>query len=256
MKIDPSGSIEAGEEIEKAVGDLMKTGYGDVAQPLLKSIGKTLALAWEAAIETPIRHWSEKRKALFAARLRKYLEQIAQIEEEHLCGVPPEIGCPLLERLSYVQDDYIAEKFVSLLTTASSDETINQAHPRFVSLIDSISPDEANILDCIADKKKLRMPFVMAGRLLGIHLTGLEQQISLHFPENIELYLSNLVSLAVLNIEEDIHAWSPAFDDLCKLYRYSRADIPELPIDSAQQLRATSSLRVTVFVVAQALSRR
>ena len=153
MNDDPFGGIL--EKFTEEVANLVPEIYKDAGKPALSKLGKTVGLLWDSCVYLPAAIYSAKTRARLLPRLRHYLNEIAAIEDQNLCEVPAQIGVQILERLSYVDDNDIADLFLNLLTTASSKETNNLAHPRFVSLIDSISPDEARILTYLRGKERL-----------------------------------------------------------------------------------------------------
>ena len=182
------------EEVAKLVPEI----YKDAGQPAIWKIGKTLGLLWDSCVHLRAVLYSAETRARLAPRIRQYLNEIAAIENDNLCEVPAQIGVPILERLTYVTDDDIADLFIRLLSSASSEETINLAHPRFVSLIDSISPDEARILTYLRGKKRLeflqiRVPGVDEDKTLW----GIPHRFCLKFPQNMRLYFNNLASLGI-----------------------------------------------------------
>lgn len=202
MKIDTtSGIVETGEKIEEAIGEIAKQGYGDLLRPFVKALGTTLMEGWNGLFGYRVHYWSEAQKIQFLKRFVDYCEQVEAISEEHRSQIPVEIGIPVMDRLSYVQDDDIAGKFVRLLVTASSDETINLAHPSFIHVIDNISSDEAKILDGMDRSTEL---MVITGRSksrsaevkTGTGLVGTDANLLFH--ENVQLYLDNLTGLGVL----------------------------------------------------------
>ena len=83
---------------------------------------------------------------MFEKRLKEYSDKLDAISEEKICKVNPQIGIPIIDKLTYVTDDDIADLFTTLLGKASSYNTINQAHPGFVQIIDKLSGDEAKII--------------------------------------------------------------------------------------------------------------
>ncbi len=173
-------------------------------QPALSELGKTVGLLWDSCVYLPAAIYSAKTRARLLPRLQYYLNKIAAIEEQNLRAVPPEIGVPILERLSYVADDDIADLFLNLLTTASCKETNNLAHPRFVNLIDSISPDEARILIQLKEEEKLWVLRSDSEDQPGVYLDlsdwAFSRRAELKFPHNMTLYLDNLISLGILDV--------------------------------------------------------
>ena len=68
------------------------------------------------------------------------------VPPEDVSEVPPEIGVPIIEKLSYVTNEELRKLYIELLAKASIKEENDKAHPNFINIINSLSPDEANLL--------------------------------------------------------------------------------------------------------------
>ena len=122
--------------------------YSDLIQPSVKKVGEALEIVFDyfPTLLLPLKLHNEKCKFNFQKRLAEYKDKIESIPNEKICKVNPEIGVPIIEQLIYITDDEIADLFTTLLTKASSIDTINQAHPGFIQLINRLSRDEALII--------------------------------------------------------------------------------------------------------------
>lgn len=138
----------------------------------------------------------------------------------------PQIGTPIIEKLSYTTTDEIADLFTSLLASASNKEKVNLAHPSFVGIIESLSTDEARIVQFLKGKMEIEY-CEFQGRIKGGNgyvtlvrrATLLTRDVSFDFPENIEAYLSNLVSQGVLNDMAGLYKVSTSVtDQICEYY--------------------------------------
>ena len=198
----------------KETPQILLTIYGDLAQPSVKKVGTALETVFEfsTSLLLPIKLLNEKFKLNFEKRLNEYKEKIEQISEENLCEVNPQIGTPIIEKLSYTTNDEIANLFTNLLTKASSTETVNLAHPAFVQLIERLSVDEASIIKyllnndiipCISFRAHLKenngfQEILKNGTLIQF-------EIELLFPQNIKTYLDNLSSMGILDVSHGLH---------------------------------------------------
>ena len=196
-------------EIQNVLTDCAKTilpqVYTDLAQPGVKAVGQALGTVLElsSTILLPLKLVNEKAKLLFAKRMNEYKEKLESIPEEKRTTVAPELGTPILDKLTYTTNDEIANLFTNLLTNASNEGRVNVAHPSFVSMIEHLSPDEARILkylqnvDCV-----LYCDFngnVENGyRILRKHVTMIQKNVALQYPQNEYAYLSNLESMGIL----------------------------------------------------------
>lgn len=210
----------------KQTPKILATIYGDIAQPSVKKVGIALETVFEfsTAFLLPVKLLNEKFKINFEKRLTEYKEKIEKIPEEEICEVNPQIGTPLIEKLSYTTNEEIADLFTNLLSKASSIKTVNLAHPSFVQLIERLSVDEARIIKHLQNKDMIpsvsfRAHFKDKKGFMEIVKNGtmLQYEIELLFPQNIKTYLDNLVSIGVFDIshglyKSDEEIYNPIYD--------------------------------------------
>jgi len=227
----------------KDTQQFLTTIYGDLAQPSVKKVGTALETVIEfcTSIMLPIKLQNEKWKLNFEKRLIDYKEKLNEIEEDKIIEVNPQIGTPILEKLSYTTNDEIADMFLNLLKNASSSDTINLAHPSFVQLIERISVDEANILKYLHSNSNV--PYVTyrlkrkgeEGFIEVMKKTTLiPQNVDLIFPYNIKTYLDNLLSMGIIfdcdgkyRVDEEIYKTIYEFtnyDNLENTYKITLKD--------------------------------
>ncbi|MDO8789219.1 MAG: DUF4393 domain-containing protein [Sulfuritalea sp.] len=185
--------------------------YGDLARPGVRQAGKALEtiLGLGNTILWPIAWANERTRIALDQNLEKYRVRMEAIPEERVVPIAPEIGVPIAEKLAYVRDERLSNLYVNLLAKASDSETIHQAHPSFVNVINNLSPDEALLLE------KLRVsgsvPFMTAraespqGSFYVLHSSVVSKDLEsgLTFPKNISAYLSNLTGLGIINLLAD-----------------------------------------------------
>ena len=92
----------------------------------------------------------------FTKRLNEYGEKLEQIPEDKQCEVHPQIGTPIVEKLSYTTNEEIADLFTTLLANASNIDMVNTAHPSFVNMIERMSSDEARLLKYLKGKDDIQ----------------------------------------------------------------------------------------------------
>ena len=68
---------------------------------------------------------TEKFKLNFKKQLNEYKEKLEQIPEEKQCEVHPQIGTPIIEKLSYTAYEEVADLFTTLLANASNVDMVN-----------------------------------------------------------------------------------------------------------------------------------
>ena len=103
---------------------------------------------------------SSERKTRIAIdkNLEKYRLQLEQALEEKIVEVRPEVGVPILEKLAYVSDEELSDLYLNLLAKASVSDTAQFAHPAFIAIISSLTPDEALLLKVMG--QQTQFPFL------------------------------------------------------------------------------------------------
>lgn len=197
--------------------ELQKKVYDDLFAQGCRHAGMAI---WNIAglltvITLPIAYLNHYSNSIFRKNIEKLNKKIeSHTLEENIIPVEPEIGVPILEKLTYTQNDSIANLFLELLKKASNREEVWLVHPKYIKIIEDLSPDEAIILSYL-DKIEWWMLMTInihfADSKTGNYIIKLknfctlffEPQIS--FPDNIGTYLNNLSSLGIISIEYDKH---------------------------------------------------
>ena len=194
-------------DLVKATPNILGQVYGDLAQPSVKAVGNALGTVFEFSTSflLPVKLLNEKFKLNFTKRLNEYKEKLEQIPEEKQCEVHPQIGTPIIEKLSYTTNDEIADMFTTLLANASNVDMVNTAHPSFVNMIERMSPDEARLLSYLKGKEDIQYCVFNGNTSNGNgfvtlldHVTMLDEEVTFSFPQNINAYLANFVSLGII----------------------------------------------------------
>jgi hypothetical protein len=177
--------------------------YEDLFQPGLKKAGEALetVLEFGNTVLLPLKLLSGKSKLYLKDSLVRYEEKLKSSKRTPT-QVPPFVGIPVLEKLTYTTQKDLSEAFINLLTKASFEETIHLVHPSFISVLDNISSDEAKLLFQL--KNEWSLPFLEVEsywnpkeKLQGkagytkthlTSLTGWEKMFNLEYPQNINLY--------------------------------------------------------------------
>ena len=188
--------------------------YGDLAKPGVSQAGKALStvLGLGNTMLWPIQLLNERARIALEANLERYREKVAQIPDEKISPVPPEVGVPIAEKLSYVSDPDLRELYTNLLAKASSTDTQSQAHPSFVNVLNNLSPDEAQLVRQF-QRQAGAIPFITAKfvnptknhwlQLVDVHFELLPET-KIAFPANLPAYVSNLEGLGLIDIRRDI----------------------------------------------------
>lgn len=234
------------EQITKALvnidAKILTLAYKDLAQPGVRQVGKALStvLGLGNTVLLPFKLLNDKAQLLFASHMEEYRKRLEDVPTEKIVEVAPEIGVPIMDRLERTINPKLSELYINLLASASVSDTTALAHPRFVLIIESITPDEAKILEWF-DEAKPMLPYISAlaqekqdaenasrSRPVTTVLdktTILSCSDYLTLPSNASLYLNNLTALGLLSIEEKR---GPAkSDDLDLLHEHYRSTIRE-----------------------------
>jgi hypothetical protein len=218
----------------KQTPKILSTIYGDLAQPAVKKVGIALETVFEfsTSILLPVKLLNEKFKLNFEKRLNEYKDKLSEIPEEEICEVNPQIGTPLLEKLSYTTNEEIADLFTNLLTKASSTKNVNLAHPGFIQLIERLSVDEARIVKYLVGKDSIPCVSFRAHMkdnkgFIEVLRNGtlLQFEVELLFPQNIKTYLDNLVSIGILDISHGLHKMDEEmYNNICVKLNYDQTN--------------------------------
>jgi hypothetical protein len=131
--------------------------YQDVVQPAAQEIGKalqTIAKTVHIAI-APISAlvWGYEQIREFV--LVRVAEKLKNVPPERIQTPSPNVAGPALEALRYTgHSEPLRELFANLLATSLDSETARNAHPAFVDIIKSITPDEAKIAGLFAYNRR------------------------------------------------------------------------------------------------------
>ncbi|NMN37732.1 DUF4393 domain-containing protein [Pedobacter sp. SG918] len=181
--------------------------YKDSMQPSVQLLGNALGTVFEFCT-TPLllcKWGSEAAKLNYKKHLDDYAKRIKSIPENDLISVNPQVGVPIMDRLTYITNEEVADLFISLLAKASSKTTINEAHPAYIHLIDRLAIDEARILRTLINIEfipSISLQAHLKGLLKGFDMILTEAtdlKTELLFPTNVDTYLDNLKSLGILD---------------------------------------------------------
>ncbi len=199
--------IENTTEAAKNTSELANNVYSDlrpIIQPVAKCIGNVLEFA--SCVTLPLQYWTGMAKANYAKRLEEYTKKIENVSEQDKCEVHPEIGVPIMQALPYTTNDDIAEMFTNLLASASVSSMAGSAHPAFVEYIKRMAPDEAKIVQYL--QRIDVIPYVTYrvnwkepknGFITPVEREiAIEKKVQMVFPQNAKLYISNLISIGIL----------------------------------------------------------
>lgn len=185
--------------------------YDDVMHPALSELGnKMQGLVRVALAPISALVWGyEKIAAYLDVEIPKYFEK-KRISKEKIQTPPVNIAVPAIEAMRYANKEILKQMYVDLLGASMNIDTTEYVHPSFVEIIKQLTPDEAKILKRLP-KKGLCEPLVnieiaksdIDGRFVLHNNCGvLGYEAGCEFPDNISLYIDNLIRLSLVNIPE------------------------------------------------------
>ncbi len=134
--------------------------YEDAVQPLAKETGKALGTVGKAVnvALAPISLvvWGYDQMKDFLEN--KVAEKLENIPEDRITTPPPNVAGPAVEALKFAgQDETLQDMFANLIANSLDSKTVLEAHPSFVDIIKSLSPDEGLILKVFASAQQFPM---------------------------------------------------------------------------------------------------
>lgn len=196
--------------------DFLKLIYKDLAHPSVKKVGKALSSVFglSATLLLPVKLLNDKTNLIFTKHMENFRNKIDSIPDDKIAEVPPEIGIPILDKLTFTSDEKLSELFINLLANAANKDAAICVHPYFISSIGNLCPDEAvlikNIFDNYIQKNVTYIPYlsiVEASQVVKFqssivmkldYIIRKELLDNIQFPEKYRLYVDNLISLGFL----------------------------------------------------------
>lgn len=217
------------KEIVKANATVI---YKDAAQPSVRVVGKALAQC-TALFAAPIGRVAE----IFEKNLHKYIDKLEGLKERELVSPDTRILVPILEKLRYTDDEKVSDYYAQILATASIKDQSKKVMVTFIEILNRLSADELRILEYINSEENLAQiealnteeakkyqvnentnKVSVTGGMpvldINIHKKGepeyspvrknfslITESIKLVTPENIGVYIDNLISLGLIEKE-------------------------------------------------------
>src|SRR5690606_27372458 len=134
--------------------------YKDLFKPGMKKAGEALETVLDGAnlILLPLKLLNSKSRIYFQKNLNTYSDKLNNVTELNSTKVPQYVGLPIIDKLTYLDQNELAEAFINLLAKASFDETLKLVHPTYITILNNLSADEAKIL--FNFKNNQRIPFI------------------------------------------------------------------------------------------------
>ena len=244
----------------------IKDIYSDLFSPGMKKAGEALETVLNGAnvILLPMKLLNEKSRVWFDNNMKNYAEKLNEVEDLTPTKVPPYVGLPIIDKLTYLEEGELSKLFINLLTKASFEETVKFVHPSYINILSNLSSDEAKILeyfykydvcpiiDIEVTKEARRFQSLTPKQIeirdklpeevrdmrklntaVDYYLTDLEDYLQLTFPSNNSLYFENLHHQGILKTFKNEFQISilDRFDRIIELNK-ERIDNRESQLDS------------------------
>jgi hypothetical protein len=203
--------------------------YNDAAQPTVKKVGEAIGEVFELVLSPVLlfKFGNEALRLKYKHHLDNFAKKLEEVADEDVAPVNPQIGVPILDKLTYTSNEEIAGLFINLLAKASSNNTVNLAHPAFIQIIERLSVDEARIIKSLKYRDSVAFIGFKAVTTendsyseIFNYGTALKFE-NLEFPENCTMYIHNLISLGFF--KEESNTWltdNNLYEDLRNKYLY------------------------------------
>ena len=230
--------------VEKYLKNIpLKELYKDLFKPGMKKAGEALETVLDGAnlILLPLKLLNSKSRVYFQKNLNTYSDKLNNVTELNSTKVPQYVGLPIIDKLTYLDQNELAEAFINLLTKASFDETLKLVHPTYITILNNLSADEAKILFNFKNTQRIPYIDIYIHRFVekfkkpdfmnkeGVktkqqvlemieygtqnkedlyikssgNLTGIEKHLDLIFPDNINIYIENLQQNGLISFERE-----------------------------------------------------
>lgn len=199
-------------EVVKESGSLIKLLYQDSLQPSIQSIGKAIGNAIQFVVGSAehLEYYNKQRRLVLEENLRRFQMRLEKEKADNITVAPQEVSVPILEKLAYVTNEELRNRYVELLAKASTIDKQKFAHPAFLRILDGISPDECYLIEDLGMCSEMNnIPTIslafntsvgIADALKYQNLLPIEPNVNMRFMDNIDLYLDNLSSLGLIRI--------------------------------------------------------
>ncbi|MBO7618021.1 MAG: DUF4393 domain-containing protein [Bacteroidales bacterium] len=211
--------------IEKADGVALEI-YKDALQPAFRPIGEIMSFL-PRTVRLCLSGWEkwlingEESLKLTAKAIE---EKVMKIPEEKIVEPEPYVAIPAIQQLSYCQDNEdLRDLYANLLVSSMNADTRWEVHPAYVDIIKQLSPDEARIINSVANFKHNFLPLLDVKatdknslstqhgghKLIVTNFTTVGFNVIEH-KENICKYVDNLVRLSLFEIPPTYHLTNPS----------------------------------------------
>lgn len=225
--MEPDHAAKIAEEAAKALGleKLAPTIYKDVLQPAAKETGRQLVVVAKAVgvalapLQIAVWGFDQVRDYL----LPRLSARFANKPAEEIQKPNPLIAGPVVMGMAFASEaPHLREMYANLLAAAMHKPSASKAHPSFITVLQSLSPDEALILHRISRRYQqglfeVTSELSTAASTLGRDEKVMERHVDMIWrtfcnscriadPELLTTYRINLVRLGVLAEQHEVYS--------------------------------------------------
>lgn len=207
-------------EVKLDLTPAIQTTYQDAASPLLQEVGK---LGADVARTVRLALFPIQLASHYQQRLENYLSEVLhRVPEQERVKPVESLVLQVSERLRFQEEgSLLTEMYLELLACAFDKRRCDRAHPAFSGLIAQLSPDEAILLNHLAEPHatiyigKELAPWAAHSTGIKLHLTSnalepvdiewgyfIAPEI-LSQPLYLQLYIKHLVTLGLVEYDND-----------------------------------------------------
>ena len=131
-------------EETKSLAVLLPTIYKDLAQPTAQTVGQALG-SIAGLVLRPIGRCAD----IATKNLLKFADKLDKEERDNIMPPDPNIGVPILQKLSYTEEEELVGLYTELLKNNCLKDKKGDVLPAYVDMISRLSSDEIKIINYI-----------------------------------------------------------------------------------------------------------
>ena len=132
----------------KSFNSLLPEIYKDSAQPTFRVAGQALGSIADLVLSPFGRCAEIAKKNVF-----KFLDKFDKEDQDNIVSPAPNIGVPVLQKLSYTEDEELVELYAELLKNSCLKNFKDKVLPSCVNIISNLTSDEVKLIDYLFRKK-------------------------------------------------------------------------------------------------------
>jgi hypothetical protein len=190
--------------------------YQDALQPAMREVGKGLETVTKAVLLAlePLKSLVWGYDTIKDYVTRRVAEKLRDVPPERIVPPKPNVAGPAIEALRFTgHEEELREMYANLLASSLDKETASKAHPAFVDIIKSLTPDEARIMRLFSDETSLPILDVVAVdeersaatgadsfKPVLVHFSTIGEDAGCEHPELAASFLDNLERLGLIRL--------------------------------------------------------